>query len=265
MRDDIALERSDADLSPVRALPAVGTNPVSVLPLQAENLVFRAGGRTLLDVAGLTIAAGGPTLILGPNGAGKSLLLRLLHGLITPASGQLRYNGRGLDKAVRRRQAMVFQRPVLLRRSVAANVDYALKVHGMPRIARRERVAALLAMGDLAARANQPARTLSGGEQQRLAVVRAISTAPDILFMDEPTSSLDPGATQAIESLLRRVAAAGTKIVMVTHDIGQARRLAAEIVFVHGGRIVEQTPVDRFFDEPVSQPARQFLAGGLVL
>jgi len=263
MRDDLTLHVS-AGFAPV-AVGLEPTDPISVLPLCLENLVFRAGGRTLLDVAGLTIGAGGPTLILGPNGAGKSLLLRLMHGLIPPASGEVRYNGCALGTAVRRRQAMVFQRPVLLRRSVAANIDYALKVHGVPRVARRERVAELLRLGDLAERANQPARTLSGGEQQRLAVVRAISTRPHILFMDEPTSSLDPGATQAIESLLRRVADAGTKIVMVTHDVGQARRLAAEIVFVHGGRIVEQTPVARFFDEPASQPARQFLAGGLVL
>ncbi|MEF2549775.1 ATP-binding cassette domain-containing protein [Aurantimonas sp. A2-1-M11] len=264
MREDLAIH-SYAGIAPAQASLTDDAYRASVLPIRAENLVFRAGGRTLLDVAGLTIAPGAPTLILGPNGAGKSLLLRLLHGLIAPASGRMSFNGQAIGPRVRRRQAMVFQRPVLLRRSVAANIDYALKVHGLARAARRERVAQLLAIGDLADRGNQPARTLSGGEQQRLAVVRAISTSPDILFMDEPTSSLDPGATQAIEILLRRVADAGTKIVMVTHDIGQARRLGAEIVFVHRGRITEQTPGGRFFDEPLSQPAREFLAGGLVL
>jgi tungstate transport system ATP-binding protein len=159
---------------------------------------------------------------------------------------------------------MVFLRPVILRRSVAGNVVFVLRRLGLDRAARAARAAALLDLGDLSDRARQPARTLSFGEQQRLALVRALATDPEILFLDEPTSSLDPTATLAIERLIGRVAALGTKIVMVTHDIGQARRLAAEIVFLDRGRLAEHGPARRFFERPDSEPARIYLAGGLI-
>ncbi len=231
---------------------AITTAPVPPL-LHARNLRFAAGGETLIDINDLTLGASGPTMILGPNGAGKSLLLRLLHGLIQPTAGQI-------DTATSR-QAMVFQRPVLLRRTVAANIHYALRAARQP----RDRAAALLTQAGLNAKARQPARSLSGGEQQRLAIVRALATAPDVLFLDEPTSSLDPAATLAIEALISAADAAGTKVVMVTHDPAQARRLGAEVVFLHHGRVQEHTSADRFFDTPQSPAARAYLAGGLIL
>ena len=159
---------------------------------------------------------------------------------------------------------MVFQRPVILRRSVAGNIDFALR-RSLPRgPGRAARLSALLDLGDLGPRARQAARTLSFGEQQRLALLRALATGPEVLFLDEPTSSLDPAATLAIERLIGRIAGEAVKIVMVTHDIGQARRLAAEVMFLDRGRLCEQTPAARFFVRPDSDPARVYLAGGLV-
>jgi tungstate transport system ATP-binding protein len=181
----------------------------------------------------------------------------LMHGLIEPTAGEV--------VASSGRQAMVFQKPVLLRRSVAANVDYVLAVNGMARGERRTRVATLLADGGLADKADQAARSLSGGEQQRLALVRGMAVAPAVLFLDEPTSSLDPEATQAIEAMIRAAAAGGTKVVMITHDLGQARRLAGDVVFCHRGRVIEQTEVETFFTAPESEAAAAFLAGKLVL
>ena len=231
--------------------------------LEAEGLRIVRDGAVLLQVGRLVLEGPGPTLILGPNGAGKSLLLRCLHGLIRADAGQVRQDGAVLDARARQRQAMVFQKPVLLRRSVAANLAFVLRA--LPRRARRERVMALLEQGGLASKARQPARSLSGGEAQRLAILRALATGPRVLFLDEPTSSLDPAATQAIEALILSAAAQGVRIVMVTHDIGQARRLGHDIVLMQGGGVAEHALADAFFDAPQTQAARRYLAGALVL
>lgn len=245
-------------------LPSV-TAPESCLPLAARGLVFEAGGKRLIDDVSLTLRAGPVTAVMGPNGAGKSLLLRLLHGLLKPTQGEILWAGRPADRGVVARQAMVFQRPVLLRRSVAANVSYALEVRGVSAPERSRRLEAVLRVARLEHLAERPARVLSGGEQQRLAVARALSLSPEILFLDEPTSSLDPASTLAIEELLRQAQAGGTKLVLVTHDIGQAKRLAQEVVFMHRGRIAEQTTADRFFGRPASMQAQAFLDGRIVL
>ena len=237
----------------------------TLLPIDVADLFFAIEGRPLVRVDRLRIGAGGPTLILGPNGAGKSLLLRLLHGLLNPTRGSVRFQGHRPGRALRQRQAMVFQRPVILRRSVAANVDYALKAQGIARADRAPLVAAHLAEAKLSHKARQPARSLSGGEQQLLALVRALATDPDILFLDEPTSSLDPGITLMIETMIQQAAAAGTKIIMVSHDVGQARRLAAEVLFCHHGEILEQSAAPDFFEKPQSDIARRFVAGELVI
>lgn len=239
----------------------------SILPLELDGIGFGVGGRLLLDGVGLRLESGSRTIVMGPNGAGKSLLLRICHGLLRPTEGRLRWGGAGQslpDEVVRRRQAMVFQRPVLLRRSVVANIRYVLGLVGLPR-AQRQAVAmeALdrFGLADLAAR---PARVLSGGEQQRLALARAWVVEPDVLFLDEPTSALDPAATLAVEMAIHEFHAAGAKIVMTTHDLGQARRLADEVVFLSRGRLVEVSPAARFFKGPASPQARAFLAGELV-
>jgi tungstate transport system ATP-binding protein len=232
--------------------------PDSILPLSAEGLGFSAGGQAILADVSLSLAAGPPSVIIGPNGAGKSVLLRLLHGLLLPTAGRLRWAGEAA-----RRQAMVFQRPVLLRRSVLANALYPLKLAGLPAAEREARARAALGMVGLAALADRPARKLSGGEQQRLALARAAALAPEILFLDEPCASLDPAATRAVEEIVATLAARGTKIVMTTHDLGQARRLAGEVLFLHRGRLVEQTPAARFFDQPATPEAAAFLRGEL--
>lgn len=233
-----------------------------LLPAQARGLIFEAGGKRLIDGIDLTLGPGALTVVMGPNGAGKSLLLRLMHGMLTPGAGEVLWGGRPLDESIRKRQAMVFQHPVLLRRSVAANIDFVLKLRGG---AVKERRARYLGLAGLDAHADQPARLLSGGERQRLAMVRALAIEPDVLFMDEATASLDPASVFAIEDLVRRAREAGMKIIFVTHDLGQARRLADDVVFLHRGKVVEHSTATRFFDRPVSREAQDYVAGRIVL
>ena len=249
---DVAAMLEPAALAPASA---------PLLPLEARGLVFEAGGKRLIDGIDLVLSAGPMTVVMGPNGAGKSLLLRLLHGMIEASAGTVRWGGQAPSDALRRRQAMVFQRPVLLRRSVAANVEFVLKLRGDEA---KERTRELLEYVGLEALASRPARLLSGGEQQRLALARALAFQPEVLFLDEPTASLDPYSTAAIEAIVKGAHDRGSKIVLVTHDLGQARRLAHEVVFLHGGRLIEHTPAPRFFTEPDSPQARDYLAGRLV-
>jgi len=239
-------------------LRLVGT----LLPLRLDRVVFAAGGRRIINGISLTLDAGPRTIIVGPNGAGKSVLLRLCHGLLAPTLGTVRWSSAEPDDGPRR-QAMVFQRPVLLRRTALANVTHALAIAGVPRSRRKERALDALRKVGLEAVAHHPARVLSGGEQQRLALARAWAIDPEVLFLDEPTASLDPGATQEVEKIIGAMHAQATKIVMVTHNLGQARRLGDEILFMHQGRVAECAPADRFFRHPLSREAAQFLEGEL--
>jgi tungstate transport system ATP-binding protein len=229
---------------------------------QMRGLTYRAGGVNLVDGIDLDLPSGSLTVVMGPNGAGKSLLLRLMHGLLRPAAGQVTWGGRPMDEEVRKRQAMVFQRPVLLRRSVAANIRFVLKLRGVDT---PERTMEVLEYVGLAAQARQPARLLSGGEQQRLALARALALEPQVLFMDEPTASLDPASTAAIEGIVKSAHRRGSKIIYVTHDLGQAHRLADDVVFLNRGRLVEHTPASRFFEKPDSREARDYVEGRLIL
>lgn len=236
-----------------------------MLPLELRKLTYEASGKRVVDGVELTLTEPGITAIMGPNGAGKSVLLRLLHGLLEPTSGEILWAGRRADREVSRRQAMVFQKPVLLRRTAAANIWHALGLRGIYRREREIRADDALKLAGLEGRASTPARVLSGGEQQRLCLVRALSLEPEILFLDEPTASLDPASTMAIERLLIDTQHRGIKVMVVTHDVGQARRLAKDIVFMHHGRIIEHEEASRFFADPQSEAARAFLGGGLVL
>lgn len=232
-----------------------------ILPLRLEDAGFAVRGAALLEEISLAIPAGRRLIVMGANGAGKSLLLRLCHGLIEPVSGRRIWaNGEARPQA----QAMVFQRPVLLRRSVAANLAYPLRLRGMNRATCREIVTQTLERFGLAALSERPARLLSGGEQQRLALARAWAMRPQILFLDEPTSALDPSATRIIEAMIETFSAEGITIVMSTHDIGQARRLAQDVAFLHRGRLIEHGPAETFFAGPKAWEARAFLAGDLV-
>jgi tungstate transport system ATP-binding protein len=233
----------------------------SILPLTVDGLAFEAGGKRLLDGVAFTLPKGGVTAVIGPNGAGKSLLLRLCHGLLTPTAGAVRWSriperGQGL------RHAMVFQRPVMLRRSALANVVHALKAAGLDRAPERAHEA--LTRFGLQGLADQPARLLSGGEQQRLAIARAWALEPELLFLDEPTSQLDPGATRQIEDIVASLAAEGMTILMTTHDLSQARRLAQRVIFLNKGRLIEDAAADVFFAAPATAEGRAFLAGDLL-
>ena len=236
-----------------------------VLPIEARGIVVTRAGRNLIDGIDLTLSGGGVTAILGPNGAGKSMLLRVLANLVAPDRGSVEWAGRRPDRARAPRLGFVFQKPVLLRRSAQANVEYALSAAGVSGAARRERAGQALEAASLRHLAGRPARLLSGGEQQRLALARALSTGPKALLLDEPTSSLDPAAALAIETLIGTVRGDGTTIALVTHDVAQAKRLADEIVFVHHGRITERTPAGRFFKGPASEAARAYLEGWIVV
>lgn len=238
---------------------------LALLPLLLQGVGYSAGGQSLIQGVTLAFEAGAPTLVLGPNGAGKSLLLRLCHGLIRPTQGQVIWQGAAAQtpQSLRFDQAMVFQKPVLLRRSVLANMEFPLKLRGLGAATRRHKAMAVLDRVGLAPLAERPARVLSGGEQQRLALARAWALEPQILFLDEPSAALDPGATRQLEGIIDGIAQSGTKIVMTTHDLGQARRLAGDIIFLHRGRVAERTPASEFFSLPRSAAARAFLQGDL--
>lgn len=232
----------------------------NIFPLLLTDVEFAPNGVPLLRDIQLSIAGGARTVILGANGAGKSVLMRLMHGLLAPSSGRVLWNGSAARPAA---QALVFQRPVMLRRSTLANVVYGLKLHGVPQAVRRSRAEAALARVGLGHLAERPARVLSGGEQQRIALARAWALEPRILFLDEPTASLDPGAAREVERIVTEIHRAGTTIVMTTHNLGQARRLADEIIFLHQGRITERTPATEFFQRPRSVEAETYLTGEL--
>ena len=233
--------------------------------LRTRSLCFDAGGKRLIDRVTADFQPHRRTVIMGANGTGKSLLLRLLHGLIRPTAGEVLWQGRPLDREGRRGQAMVFQRPVMLRRSVLANLRFALSVRGVGRAERAAREADAIERARLADLAYRPARVLSGGEQQRLAVARALACAPQVLFLDEPAASLDPASTHAIEQQIREAHESGVTVVLVTHDIGQARRLGGDLVFLHAGRVVEAGPVAEVLDAPRSEAARAWVGGRLYL
>lgn len=233
----------------------------TILPLVVSDLTFVAGGRRLLDGITFEFHAGRRSVILGPNGAGKSLMLRMCHGLMTPSSGSVRWMGGAAD--VRARQAMVFQRPVMLRRTAAANIAYALACRGVPYRRRRALVEEALERTRLSHLADIPARVLSEGEQQRLALARAWILRPEVMFLDEPTANLDPASTREVEEIIATIDERGTKIVLTTHDLPQARRIAEEVLFLYHGRLVEYGPAENFFTEPATAEARAFINGEL--
>ncbi len=235
----------------------------TILPLSLDRVCYSAGGTRLIEDFSITFQADERTIIIGPNGAGKSLLLRLCHGLLKPASGTIAWHGSNAEETAKR-QAMVFQNPVTLRRSVAANVDYALKIRRVPHAKRRELVESALKRAGLSGLASRAARVLSAGEQQRMALARAWVLSPEVLFLDEPTANLDPAATRAVETMISSIHDDGAKIIMTTHDLGQARRLADHVVFMHQGHLIEEAAADSFFANPGTALAKAFLAGELL-
>ena len=233
------------------------------LPIRFEDVTIVARAVTLLDRVTLAFTTGEPTVLIGPNGAGKTTLLRAAMGLAPPSRGHITWGGE--EQSAPTHRAIVFQRPTMLRRTAVANIRYALRAAGIPHAHHKREIEALLALVGLEHAAGRPARRLSNGEQQRLALARALARDPAVLFLDEPTASLDPAATKAFEDVVHTVIAAGIKIVMSTHDLGEARRLAGEIVMLHKGRVMETSAASAFFSAPQSAEARKFLCGDLLL
>ncbi|MFM7345411.1 MAG: ATP-binding cassette domain-containing protein [Tagaea sp.] len=231
---------------------------MSILPLHFDDAAHAIDGRTLIATGKLRLEAGPRTAVIGHNGAGKTTLLKLAHGLVPPTGGAVRWAADARGK-----HAMVFQRPTLLRRSALANVAYGLKLRGVPKATREEIARERLARVGLASLADRPARELSGGEQQRVALARAWALDPEVLFLDEPTASLDPGAARAVELIVDEMSRGGVKLVFTTHNLGQARRLSDEILFLAQGRVVERAPTSEFFKSPRSAEAAEFLQGEL--
>lgn len=235
----------------------------SILPLELSDVCYEVKGLRLVKDFSVTLEAGSRTIILGPNGAGKSLLLRLCHGLLQPSSGKIKWRGREGGRPGPY-QTMVFQRPVMLRRSVRANMVFGLKTRGVKKAERNHIIDEMLQFTGLSRLAKSPARALSIGEQQRLAIARAWSLDPEVLFLDEPSANLDPAATHAIEEIINMIHESGAKIIMATQDLGQAKRLADNVLFLYRGRLLEQAEAGEFFAGPKNDLAQKFLKGELL-
>ncbi|MDF1669671.1 MAG: ATP-binding cassette domain-containing protein [Roseovarius sp.] len=234
----------------------------ALFPLQAIGATVRRKDKTLVGPVDLALGAEGITIVIGPNGAGKTSLLKMLHGIVRLSAGQVTWAC--TTPEAQARQAFVFQTPVMLRRSVLENLIYPLRLAGMPKaqaIAQAKDWAARIGMAEATSRS---ALVLSGGERQKLALARALIRAPDVLFLDEPCASLDGRAMREIEALLEQANQEGTRIIMSTHDMGQARRLATEVVFILQGKIHEFEPAGDFFASPVTAKAAAFLKGDII-
>ncbi len=237
-------------------------NRPPILPVSMTDAVVRKRGNTILDGIGLTLGPTGMTIIMGPNGSGKTTLLRLLNGLERLRSGHIQW---GCDAGeARKRQAFVFQIPILMRRTVLDNIAYPLKVRGEDQSAAREAAKHWANEVGLGKKCSLEAQYLSGGERQKLAIARALITEPDLLSLDEPTTNLDGISTREIEALLQRARDKGERLIMTTHDVGQAKRLATEVVFINRGKICEHTTAEEFFISPQTPEAQAYLRGDIV-
>ncbi|MDV7144912.1 ATP-binding cassette domain-containing protein [Tropicimonas sp. TH_r6] len=234
----------------------------SILPLRLEGACVRRNASVTIGPIDLELSAEGFTIVIGPNGAGKTTLLRMMHGMERLNAGAVTWAVPEVE--ARERQAFVFQVPVMMRRSVLENVAYPLRLHGWSRRKALDAAGTWLERIGLGDAAERMAPVLSGGERQKLALARALIRKPEILFLDEPCASLDGRAMREIEALLIEAHAEGTRIVMSTHDMGQARRLASDVLFVHRGAIEEAAPAEVFFKQAATRTARAFLRGDIV-
>ena len=243
-------------------MPVAAAARAAEAPLiELRQAGVRFAGHEALRPLDLRVHAGERIVLLGANGSGKTTLLRLLHGQVHCSGGERRVprDAQGREP----RQAMLFQRPFLLRLSVWRNLLLALWLAGVPRAERAGRAARALARVGLEEHAQRPARVLSGGQQQRLALARAWAVHPQVLFLDEPTASLDPAAKREVEALVLEFAAEGVTVVMSTHNLGQAKRMATRVIYLEDGRLVVDRPVESFFNDPLPPEAALFLKGEL--
>lgn len=234
----------------------------TLLPITIDKLTLKAGQKTLLNNISLNITSSGILVIMGPNGAGKSLLMRCLHGLSQPDSGRILFASDEINQTHRKSQALIFQKPALLKRSVRQNLEFVRTLHRTDNVASIELALKNVGLSKLA---SQPANQLSGGERQRLALARALMMRPQMLFLDEACANLDPASVFNIEEVLRQACKDGQKIILITHDIAQAKRLADEVIFLHHGALCEHTPARVFFQSPKSQTARAYLDGQILV
>ncbi|MEP2533025.1 ATP-binding cassette domain-containing protein [Shimia sp.] len=233
-----------------------------ILPLEVTDAIVRRRSKVLVGPVSLSVGPSGLTVVMGPNGAGKSTLLRLLHGMERVSRGTMHWQVP--EEEARKRQSFVFQTPIMMRRSALDNVAYPLIIHGTPRKQARDTAAQWLDRVGLSDSAGKLATVLSGGERQKLALARALIRDPEILFLDEPCANLDGRATREFEELVQAAHENGTRIVMATHDIGQARRLARDVWFIYRGQLHEAAPADQFFSTPTTPEARAFIQGDIV-
>jgi len=234
-----------------------------MFPIIASNLSVTVRQKRIIGPIDLTINEGGTTVLMGPNGAGKTTLLKALHGIIRLASGQVSFAD-PVD-LVQPRQSFVFQSPIMLRRSVLENLAYPLLINGQDKQSAMEKARTWASKIGLSTHMDRPAPFLSGGEKQKIALARALITSPKLLFLDEPTASLDGAATVEIEALLSEAQSTGTTIIMSTHNIGQARRMANSVLFIKDGQINAHSTADTFFETPPTQAAQKFIAGDIVV
>lgn len=215
--------------------------------IRATNLSVERQGQRLLKEISLAITKAEITIILGHNGAGKTLLMRTLHGLIAPSKGQI-------EAPPRSSQKMVFQKPVMLRRSASNHFDFLC-----PRLPQNVKYEWFEKAG-LSGQFHTPARLLSGGEQQKLALIGALASTPKLLFLDEPTANLDFEATAFVEDILSWSKAQGTTIIMASHNRAQAERLADTVLLMESGQLREHTAAHQFFKSPQTDAGKAYLS-----
>ncbi len=233
-----------------------------MFPLVVENLVVEFQGKHILGPVDLRVYKGDIAVILGPNGSGKTSLLKALHGILKLNLGTVRWSCLKTESIGK--QMFVFQTPIMLRRSVLENLTYPLLLRKIPKAEAKRRATEWLDKIDLSASTQVPATRISGGEKQKLALARALITEPEMLFLDEPCASLDGKTTNEIENILQNCVDNGTTIMMSTHDIGQAKRLAKNIYFLNKGKLESIQAAKTFFVQPSSHNASKFIAGDIL-
>ena len=235
---------------------------VKISPIKIKDLSILLNGSFVLKNINCQINDKSITAILGPNGAGKSLLLQTINGLVTVVNGEITYNLKQLDNNIRKQQAMVFQNPTLLRRTVLGNMEFVNSINKNTNMLGVKSILKKVGLEDFN---NKPARLLSGGEKQRLSLARALLIQPKLLLLDEPTANLDPYSLKLIEDIILEENNNGTTIILTTHDMSQAKRLASNIIFINKGRVIEQNSSKDFFIKPKSIEAKKYINGEILL